>query len=35
MKNFLLGSLFTTLVYYSIGTTYIIYKIPQKKGVKI
>lgn len=34
MKKFLLGSFITTLVYYAIGTTYIIYKIPQKKGVK-
>lgn len=34
MKNFLLGSLITTLIYYTIGTTYIIYKMPIKKGVK-
>lgn len=34
MKKFLLGSLITTLVYYAIGTSYIIYKMPIKKGVK-
>lgn len=34
MKKFLLGSLITTLVYYTIGATYIIYKMPIKKGVK-
>ena len=31
MKKFLLGSLFTTLLYYAIGTSYIIYKIPKKE----
>ena len=34
MKKFLLGSLITTLVYYSIGTSYIIYKIPKKEVKK-
>lgn len=34
MKKFLLGSLITTLVYYAIGTSYIIYKIPQKGAKK-